>query len=81
LSLQKHDHRAEHWFVVQGVAEVTLDGVARLLHENESIYVPVGATHRLGNSGRVDLELIEVRTGIYFDEDDIVRLEDVDKPL
>ena len=76
LSLQKHFHRAEHWVVVKGAAEVTLDGVVSLVHENESIYLPIGSIHRLANPGKIDLELIEVQTGSYLGEDDIVRLED-----
>jgi len=77
LSLQKHHHRAEHWVVVRGAAEVTLDGKVEHVHENESIYLPIGCTHRLANPGKIDLELIEVQTGSYFGEDDIVRIEDV----
>ena len=77
LSLQKHYHRAEHWVVVRGAAEVTLDGVAQLIHENESIYLPIGSDHRLANPGKIDLELIEVQSGSYLGEDDIVRIEDV----
>ncbi len=77
LSLQKHFHRAEHWIVVYGAAEVTLNGSVQLLHENESIYLPIGADHRLANPGKIDLELIEVQTGSYLGEDDIVRIEDV----
>jgi mannose-1-phosphate guanylyltransferase/mannose-6-phosphate isomerase len=77
LSLQKHYHRAEHWVVVRGAAEVTLNGELRLVHENESIYLPIGADHRLANPGKIDLELIEVQTGSYLSEDDIVRIEDV----
>jgi mannose-1-phosphate guanylyltransferase / mannose-6-phosphate isomerase len=77
LSLQKHRHRAEHWVVVRGAAEVTLNGKIEHLHENESIYLPIGSTHRLANPGKIDLELIEVQTGSYFGEDDIVRLDDV----
>ena len=77
LSLQKHFHRAEHWIVVHGAAEVTLNGSVQLLHENESIYLPIGADHRLANPGKIDLELIEVQTGSYLGEDDIVRIEDV----
>ncbi|MBV9287864.1 MAG: mannose-1-phosphate guanylyltransferase/mannose-6-phosphate isomerase [Hyphomicrobiales bacterium] len=77
LSLQKHFHRAEHWIVVRGAAEVTLNGGVQLLHENESIYLPIGADHRLANPGKIDLELIEVQTGSYLGEDDIVRIEDV----
>lgn len=77
LSLQKHYHRAEHWVVVQGTAEVTRDDDKILVHENESIYLPIGCVHRLGNPGKINLELIEVQTGSYLGEDDIVRLEDV----
>ena len=76
LSLQKHYHRAEHWIVVRGAAEVTLNGNLHLVHENESIYLPIGSDHRLGNPGKIDLELIEVQTGSYLGEDDIVRIED-----
>jgi mannose-1-phosphate guanylyltransferase / mannose-6-phosphate isomerase len=76
LSLQKHLHRAEHWVVVRGTAEVTIDEKLSLLRENESIFVPVGAVHRLRNPGRIPLELIEVQTGSYLGEDDIIRFED-----
>lgn len=77
LSLQKHHHRAEHWVVVHGTAVVTRDSEKVLVHENESIYLPIGCVHRLENPGKIDLELIEVQTGSYLGEDDIVRLEDV----
>jgi mannose-1-phosphate guanylyltransferase/mannose-6-phosphate isomerase len=77
LSLQKHFHRAEHWVVVSGTAEVTLDGAVSYIHENESIYLPIGCTHRLANPGKIALELIEVQVGSYTGEDDIVRIEDV----
>ena len=77
LSLQKHHHRAEHWTVVCGTAEVTCDDKVFLLSENESTYIPLGSTHRLRNPGKVPLELIEVQSGSYLGEDDIVRLEDV----
>jgi len=77
LSLQKHFHRAEHWVVVRGTAEVTRNTEVVQVHENESIYLPIGAVHRLANPGKIDLELIEVQTGSYLGEDDIVRLEDV----
>ncbi|MDQ0506648.1 mannose-1-phosphate guanylyltransferase/mannose-6-phosphate isomerase [Xanthobacter agilis] len=77
LSLQKHFHRAEHWVVVSGTAEVTLDGTVSHIHENESIYLPIGCVHRLHNPGRIDLELIEVQVGSYTGEDDIVRIEDI----
>jgi mannose-1-phosphate guanylyltransferase / mannose-6-phosphate isomerase len=76
LSLQKHHHRAEHWVVVRGAAEVTINSRIEHVHENESIYLPIGSTHRLANPGKIDLELIEVQTGSYFGEDDIVRIED-----
>ena len=76
LSLQRHHHRAEHWIVVRGTAEVTIDGTAAMLSENELTYIPIGSTHRLANPGRIELELIEVQTGSYLGEDDIVRLED-----
>ncbi len=77
LSLQKHHHRAEHWVVVRGTAEVTLGERVFTLNENESTYLPFGSVHRLANPGRIPLELIEVQTGSYLGEDDIVRLEDV----
>lgn len=76
LSLQRHHHRAEHWVVVKGTAEVTIDDTVTLLRENESIYIPMGATHRLANPGRIPVEIIEVQTGGYLEEDDIVRIED-----
>jgi mannose-1-phosphate guanylyltransferase/mannose-6-phosphate isomerase len=76
LSLQLHNHRAEHWVVVRGAARVTIGDKAQMLHENESIYVPIGARHRLENPGKIDLELIEVQTGSYLGEDDIERIED-----
>jgi mannose-1-phosphate guanylyltransferase/mannose-6-phosphate isomerase len=77
LSLQKHYHRAEHWIVVKGTAEVTCNEVVKIVHENESIYLPIGSVHRLNNPGKINLELIEVQTGSYLGEDDIVRIEDV----
>lgn len=76
LSVQMHHHRAEHWIVVTGTAQVTLNGNTRLLTENESIYLPLGATHCLENPGKIPLELIEVQVGSYLGEDDIVRFED-----
>ncbi len=76
LSLQKHFHRAEHWVVVAGSALVTRDSEVVLLRENESIYLPLGCVHRLENPGRIPLTLIEVQSGSYLGEDDIVRLED-----
>ncbi|OOY28532.1 mannose-1-phosphate guanylyltransferase/mannose-6-phosphate isomerase [Thioclava sp. L04-15] len=77
LSLQSHHHRAEHWIVVQGTAKVTVDDHVNLVTENESIYIPLGAVHRMENPGKVPLTLIEVQTGIYLGEDDIIRYEDV----
>jgi mannose-1-phosphate guanylyltransferase/mannose-6-phosphate isomerase len=77
LSLQKHHHRAEHWIVVSGTAEVTVDGKVQQVHENESIYLPIGCVHRLVNPGKINLELIEVQTGSYLGEDDIIRMEDI----
>lgn len=76
LSLQKHHHRAEHWVVVSGTAEVTIDGRTQMLSENESVYLPLGCVHRLANPGKILLELIEVQTGSYLGEDDIIRIED-----
>jgi mannose-1-phosphate guanylyltransferase/mannose-6-phosphate isomerase len=76
LSLQMHHHRAEHWVVVSGTAEVTVDEQVQLVSENESVYIPLGANHRLYNPGRIPLHLIEVQSGPYLGEDDIVRLED-----
>ena len=76
LSLQKHHHRSEHWIVVRGTAQVMIDDFAKVVHENESVYIPIGATHRLENPGKIPLELIEVQTGSYLGEDDIIRIED-----
>jgi len=76
LSLQKHYHRSEHWIVVRGAARVTVNDDVRTVHENESIYIPIGAVHRLENPGKILLELIEVQTGSYLGEDDIIRIED-----
>jgi mannose-1-phosphate guanylyltransferase/mannose-6-phosphate isomerase len=76
LSLQKHHHRSEHWIVVRGAAQVTVNDLVKVVHENESIYIPIGATHRLENPGKIPLELIEVQTGSYLGEDDIIRIED-----
>jgi mannose-1-phosphate guanylyltransferase/mannose-6-phosphate isomerase len=76
LSLQKHHHRAEHWVVVRGTARVTIGDDVKMLHENESIYIPIGVMHRLENPGKIDLELIEVQSGSYLGEDDIVRYDD-----
>ena len=79
LSLQKHRHRAEHWVVVRGTAEVTIGEKVGAVHENESVYIPIGSVHRLANKGKIALELIEVQTGSYFGEDDIERLDDIYK--
>lgn len=77
LSLQSHFHRSEHWIVVEGTARVTVDDEVKLLTENESVYIPLGAVHRMENPGRVPMVLIEVQTGTYVGEDDIIRYEDV----
>ena len=77
LSLQSHVHRAEHWIVVSGTARVTVDDTVSLISENQSIYVPLGAVHRMENPGKVTMVLIEVQTGTYLGEDDIIRYEDV----
>jgi len=77
LSLQKHFHRAEHWVVVTGTAEVMVGDKTHTKHENESVYIPIGSVHRLANPGKIALELIEVQVGAYLGEDDIVRLDDV----
>ena len=76
LSLQSHYHRAEHWVVVNGTARVTRDKEVMILRENESVYLPLGCVHRLENPGKIPLTLIEVQSGAYLGEDDIVRLED-----
>lgn len=77
LSLQKHFHRAEHWVVVRGTAEVTRNDEILLVYENESIYLPIGCVHRMANPGKIPLEIIEVQVGSYLGEDDIVRIEDI----
>ena len=77
LSLQSHHHRSEHWIVVAGTAKVTVDDDVKLLTENQSVYIPLGAVHRMENPGKVPMVLIEVQTGTYLEEDDIVRYEDV----
>jgi mannose-1-phosphate guanylyltransferase/mannose-6-phosphate isomerase len=77
LSLQSHFHRSEHWIVVEGTAKVTVDDEVKLVTENESVYIPLGAVHRMENPGKVPMVLIEVQTGSYVGEDDIVRYEDV----
>ena len=77
LSLQMHHHRAEHWVVVKGTALIERDGEKSLLGENQSTYIPLGCKHRLSNPGRITVELIEIQSGNYLAEDDIVRLEDI----
>lgn len=77
LSLQSHHHRAEHWIVVEGTAKVTIDDRVQLVTENQSVYIPLGAVHRMENPGKVPMVLIEVQTGSYLGEDDIIRYEDV----
>jgi mannose-1-phosphate guanylyltransferase/mannose-6-phosphate isomerase len=77
LSLQQHMHRAEHWVVVHGTAEVTVNDRTWLMHENEAAYLPISSIHRLANPGRIPLEIIEVQVGSYTGEDDIIRIEDV----
>lgn len=77
LSLQSHHHRSEHWIVVEGTAKVTIDDEVKLVSENESVYIPLGAVHRMENPGKLPMTLIEVQTGSYFGEDDIIRYDDV----
>ena len=77
LSLQSHNHRSEHWIVVEGTAKVTIDDEVQTVSENQSVYIPLGAVHRMENPGKLPLTLIEVQTGSYFGEDDIIRYEDV----
>ena len=77
LSLQSHHHRSEHWIVVEGTARVTVDDTVTLVTENQSVYIPLGAVHRMENPGKVAMVLIEVQTGSYLGEDDIIRYEDV----
>ena len=77
LSLQSHHHRAEHWIVVEGTAKVTVDQTVKLISENHSVYIPLGAVHRMENPGKVPMILIEVQTGSYLGEDDIIRYEDI----
>jgi len=77
LSLQSHHHRSEHWIVVEGTAKVTVDDEVKLLSENQSVYVPLGSVHRMENPGKVAMVLIEVQTGTYLGEDDIIRYDDI----
>ncbi len=79
LSLQSHNHRSEHWIVVKGTARVVLDGETKLITEGQSIYIPLGSKHRLENPGKLEMILIEVQTGPYLEEDDIIRYEDIYK--
>ena len=77
LSLQSHKHRSEHWIVVEGTARVTIDEEVKLVSAGQSVYVPLGAKHRMENPGKLPMILIEVQIGTYLGEDDIVRYEDV----
>ena len=77
LSLQSHNHRSEHWIVVEGTAKVTIDEDVKLVTEGQSVYVPLGAVHRMENPGKLPLRLIEVQIGTYLGEDDIIRYEDI----
>ena len=77
LSLQSHHHRSEHWIVVAGTAKVTIEKNVQLVTENQGVYIPLGAVHRLSNPGQLPMYLIEVQTGSYLGEDDIVRYEDI----
>jgi mannose-1-phosphate guanylyltransferase/mannose-6-phosphate isomerase len=81
LSLQKHHHRAEHWVVVKGTALIVRGDESLLLSENQSTYIPLGVVHRLENPGKIDLEIVEVQSGSYLGEDDIVRLRGQLRPL
>ena len=76
LSLQRHERRSEHWTIVDGSAEVTIDADVRILSENQSVFIPEGSIHRLANPGKSPLIVIEVQVGTYFGEDDVVRFED-----
>lgn len=76
LSLQSHHHRSEHWIVVEGTAKVTVDQEIKLVTEGESVYIPIGSVHQLENPGKIPMVLIEVQTGSYLGEDDIIRYED-----
>ena len=76
LSLQSHKHRSEHWIVVEGTAQVTIEKNVSILPEGQSVYIPIGAVHRLENPGKLPITLIEVQIGSYLEEDDIIRYED-----
>ena len=77
ISLQSHEYRAEHWVVIKGVAQVECEGVKDILHPNQSAFVPQRSIHRLSNHGQEDLHIIEVQSGSYLSEDDIMRYEDI----
>jgi mannose-1-phosphate guanylyltransferase/mannose-6-phosphate isomerase len=77
LSLQSHNHRLEHWIVVEGTARVTVGENIKLVTEGQSVYIPLGAVHRMENPGKVPMVLIEVQTGAYLAEDDVIRYEDI----
>ena len=77
LSLQRHNHRSEHWIVVEGTAKVTVDKSVTLLTEGQSAYIPLKAVHRMENPGKVPMVMIEVQTGVYLGEDDIIRYKDI----
>jgi mannose-1-phosphate guanylyltransferase/mannose-6-phosphate isomerase len=77
LSLQMHYHRSEHWIVTGGSAQVTIGDKEQMVHENESVFIPMLTKHRLKNPGRIPLEIIEVQNGKYLEEDDIVRFDDI----
>ena len=77
LSLQSHSYRSEHWIVVEGIAKVTIDEEIKIVTEGQSVYVPLGAVHRMENPSELPLVLIEVQIGTYLEEDDIIRYEDI----
>jgi mannose-1-phosphate guanylyltransferase / mannose-6-phosphate isomerase len=77
LSLQMHYHRSEHWIVINGTAKVTIGDQERMIHENESVFIPKSTKHRLENPGKMTLEIIEIQNGAYLEEDDIVRFDDI----
>ena len=77
LSLQSHHHRSEHWIVVEGTAKVTVNEDVSIITEGQSVYIPLGAIHRMENPGKLPMVLIEVQTGAYLDEDDIIRYDDI----
>ena len=77
LPLQSHNHRSEHWTVVEGTAKVTIDDDVKIVNENQSVYIPLGAIHSLESPSKTSVKVIEVQTGSYFGEDDITRYEDV----